>query len=202
MGEANPPTRVVNPYARMAPTTAQNNREMGRQSQQRISNQHKRKFKLASNSSRKKGQLTLLGGVAFEANKDCCVCKARHLATFIEGYRVPKRPHHPLCLLNTKTRGKGELSEMQKVTLEDNKRYKELVRPITAAEKGSSRHLPDDHGTAFFAPRISQVTPAKAAGLENKMEDDGIGPSFSAKQSRICYQTAFSPKSTTIKWHP
>ena len=178
MSAVNPPVCVVNPYARMAPTTAQNNREMGRQSQQRISNQHKRKFKLAGNSSRKKGQQTLLGGIAFDANKDCCVCKARVLATFIEGYRVPKRPHHPLCLKNTKTRGKGELSEMQKVTLDDNKRYKELVRPITAAEKGSSRHLPADHGAAFFATRIPQVSPAKATGLEKKMEDDGICPGF------------------------
>jgi len=186
MSAVNPPVRVVNPYARMAPTTAQNNREMGRQSQQRISNQHKRKFKLAGNSSRKKGQQTLLGGVAFDANKDCCVCKARVLATFIEGYRAPKRPHHPLCLKNTKTRGKGELSEMQKVTLDDNKRYKELVRPITAAEKGSSRHLPADRGAAFFATRIPQVTPAKATGLEKKMEDDDICPSFFVKQSPNC----------------
>ena len=150
--------RMANPYARRAPPVAPpvaQNPTMGRQSQQRI-NQNKRKYKLCgdNNSKRKKGQqLTLLGGVAFEAKKDCIVCKARFLATFIEGYRVPKRPHHPLCILNTKTKGQGELSAMQQVTLDDNKRYKELVAPITLAEKGSSRNLPADGGSSFFAPR-------------------------------------------------
>jgi len=82
--------RVPNPYARMVPPTAQNVVNMGRQSQQRVSNQIKRKYKLCSsnnnnNNKRKKGdQLTLLGGVAFEAKKDCIVCKAQFLATFID----------------------------------------------------------------------------------------------------------------------
>jgi len=64
------PPKMVNPYAK----SAHNVVEMGRQSQQRIANQHKRKYKLCSNNNsnnkRKKGdQLTLLGGVAFEANE-------------------------------------------------------------------------------------------------------------------------------------
>jgi len=62
---------VSNPYGK----PAQNAANMGWQSQQRISNQNKRKYKLCNNnnnnSKRKKGdQLTLLGDVAFEAKKD------------------------------------------------------------------------------------------------------------------------------------
>jgi len=108
------PPKMVNPYAK----SAHNVVEMGRQSQQRIANQHKRKYKLCSNNNsnnkRKKGdQLTLLGGVAFEAKRDCVVCKAQFLRTIIEGYRVPNRAHNVLCIKNTKTRGKGDLSSMQ-----------------------------------------------------------------------------------------
>jgi len=83
------------------------------------------------------------------------VCKARFLTTVIEGYQIPKRSHHPLCILNSKTKGKGLLSEQQKVSLEDNKRYKELVRPITAAEKGSYHNLPTDCGAAFVTSRVA-----------------------------------------------
>jgi len=174
---------VFNPYVKPRPAAAHNEANKGRQSQQRISNQHKRKHKLCSNNNnkkRKKGdQLTLLGGTAFEAQKDCVVCKARFLATFVEGHRAPNRAHHPLCIRNTKTRGKGELSELQKATLEDNKRYKALVRPITAAEKGSSRNLPADSGAAFFAPRAKTPPPKMIVGaaLAND-SDEVLSPSY------------------------
>jgi len=189
------PPRMLNPYAK----AAQNAANMGRQSQQRISNQHKRKYKLCSsnNNKRKKGdQLTLLGGVAFEAKRDCGVCKARFLATFIEGCRAPNRAHHPLCIKNTKTRGKGELSELQKVTLEDNKRYKELVRPITDAEKGSSRNLPGDLGEAFFAPRITKMsaTTTTTVNAHGNINNDLTSSYFCAAVTKLVEDEGFAKK--------
>jgi len=172
-------TRVVNPYAKRS----QNVVNMGRQSQQRVSNRVKRKHKLATNhnnNKRKKGdQLTLLGDVAFDSRKDCEVCKARHLRTFIEGYRIPKRGHHSNCSRNTKTQGRGELSELQKISLEDNIKYKNLVKPITTAEKGSSRNLPRDRGEFFFGPRqrVSKMTTASAGVVEGHVIDD-LTPSY------------------------
>jgi len=147
--------RLANPYAKRSQTAVNNSVNMSPQSQQRISNQHKRKYKLCSNSQKwqKGDQLTLEGGIAFEATRDCIACKARHLATFLQGYRVPNRPHHVLCVRNTKTRGKGEISDQQRISLEDNKRYKNLVRPFAAEKKGSSRNLPSNLGKAYFAPR-------------------------------------------------
>jgi len=134
----------VSPYAKprlAAPVIAHNEANMGQQSQQRIGNQNAQKYKLASNNSnssnkrRKGGQLTLFGGAAFEAEKDCVVCKARALQRIISTYRVPNRSHHVLCSKNTKTRGKGELTEHQLLTLEDNNRYKAITQPITEARK-------------------------------------------------------------------
>ena len=121
----NPPGRAANPHAKRPRKAAidddNNGSAMGRQSQQRI-NQIKRKFNLASNSpQQKRRQQTLFGGNVFDAIKDCQVCKARHLRTFIEGYRVPNGAHHPLCAQNSTTKGKGVLSDQQKLSLEDNK---------------------------------------------------------------------------------
>ena len=172
--------RPVNPYAK----AAQNAANMGRQSQQRISNT-KRKHQLCNNSSsskKKKGdQLTLLGGVAFDSKRDCGVCKAKFLSTLIEGYRIPKRGHHPLCDRNAKTRGKGELSQAQLATLEDNKRHKALVSPIAEFEKGSSRNLPRDRGEVFFAPRMSATTPTAGKTTITAMEEEELSPSHFCK---------------------
>jgi len=171
-------TRMANPYAK----TAQKAVNMGRQSQQRVSNQNKRKFKLAGNNNpKKRGQQTLFGGNAFDAIKDCQVCKARYLATVVEGYRVPNRAHHPLCIKNTKTRGKGVLSEQQQMSLEDNKRYKALVAPIAESEKGSSRNLPRDCGKAFFGPRDApkKAVPTPATTTTNmESEESDLSPSY------------------------
>jgi len=82
--------KVVNPYQK----SAQNAVDMGRQSQQRVSNQHKQKFKLCSNNSnnkkRKKGdQLTLDNRVAFQPEHDCKVCKAKETKNFFQSVQFP-----------------------------------------------------------------------------------------------------------------
>ena len=134
-----------------------NDETMGRQSQQRISNQHKRKFKLASKRSsqrRKAGdQLTLQDGVGFMSEKDCIVCKAKSIAKFVQGHRIPKRSHHVLCIRNSKTKGKGHLSTQAAASLEDDNRHKALVTPITPGEKASWQHSTKDAGKLFFTPR-------------------------------------------------
>jgi len=107
MSEVNQQGRPVNPCVKPRPPPPPHNEViMGRQSQQRIGNQNKRKHKLASNTSnnkKRKGHQTLFGGVAFEAEKDCIVCKAQALKRILDTYRVPNRAHHVLCLKNTKT---------------------------------------------------------------------------------------------------
>jgi len=122
---------LVNPYAKprqAVPVVAHNAANMGRQSQHHVANQHKRKFKLCDNSNKKRrkgDQLTLQGNVAFNPEVDCKVCKAKHIHKFIlPGYPIPKRAHHSLCSLNTKTRGLGELSEQALNSITDNKCWK------------------------------------------------------------------------------
>ena len=183
MGGANQPTRRVNPHAKSRPPVAHNEENiMGRQSQQRIRNQVKRKFKLASNNSnkrRKGGQQTLFGGAAFEAEKDCIVCHARASQRINSACRVPNRSHHELCIRNTKTKGKGATTKEQQLTLEDNKRHKALTQPTAQAEKGSARRLPADGGAACFAPRVPRtietMTPAVTA-TRGKATTDGDSP--------------------------
>ena len=132
---------------------------MGRQSQQRISNQHKRAFQLASKhttSKRRKGdQLTIDGKVAFESTRDCQVCRAHHLKRFSPEYRVPKRAHHVLCIKNKKTFGKGELSTQTEAGLQDDRRYRALITPIRPEERGSAKYLTAEAGAVFFSPRQS-----------------------------------------------
>ena len=151
-----------NPHAKRRPPAVHNEANMGRQSQQRIGNQVKRKFKLASNNNKKRkgGQQTLSGGAAFVPEKDCIVCHARHIRNHVlSTYRVPNRSHHVLCSKNSKTKGKGALTDSQLATLEDNQRFKALTQPITEAEKGSAKHLAKDGGKVFFAPRIAKKSP-------------------------------------------
>jgi len=172
---------------------------MGPQSQQRIGNQTKRKCKLAGNNNpkKKKGQQTLFGANAFDAIKDCQVCKARHLRTFIEGYRVPNRAHHPLCARNTTTKGKGVLSDQQKLSLEDNKRYKALIAPITDTEKGSSRHLPSDRGQSYFAPRVkADMTVTTTTTIEGELvAEEKLSPGhFCNVASTLVSDASFAEK--------
>ena len=153
---------MTNPYAKGAQNDVNNNvNDMGRQSQQRVSNQHKRKFKLAqaSSSRRRKGdQLTLDNRVAFQPERDCKICKAKILQKFTPSYPIPKRAHNVLCPLNTKTRGLGELSEQSVASLHNNKRYKALTAPILPSERHSGKHATKAAGEAFFATRLQPKT--------------------------------------------
>jgi hypothetical protein len=153
-------TRTVNnPYAKSREGSLQNGDEMGRQSQQRNS-QQKRAFALAtannSSSKKRKGdQGTLLGGIAFEAERDCVVCKARSIQLARPETRIPKRPHHVLCRKNSKTKCKGNLSQHALTCMEEEKRLNSLYtnKPLEAHEKGSWKHSTKEAGAAFFAPR-------------------------------------------------
>ena len=170
---------VVNPYAK----PAQNAANVGRQSQQRVSNQTKRKFKLASNNNRKKkkgDQLTLQGGVAFQPERDCIVCRAKTIKKlYLAEHKVPKRPHHVLCSLNTKTRGFGELTEALLASLADNKRCKALTAPIQPGERCSGKHATKAVGDLFFAPikkKPKMTTMTAAATLQESTQDDDVAP--------------------------
>jgi hypothetical protein len=148
---------VNNPYAKDDGDSGTNTL-LGRQSQHRNSLQ-KWTFNLAKNnypSKKQKGegeQQTLFGQTVFKAEKDCQVCKARALALTLEGVRIPKRPHHPLCLKNTKTKGKGVLSVLAKASLEDNKQYKAATAAIRPEEGGSWSHSTKEAGEKFFQQR-------------------------------------------------
>ena len=174
MSAPQPPVRVANPYAKKPPAVAHNEENIGRQSQQRISNQHKRKFKLASSSPRKKkagDQMTLLGGVAFQSDRDCKICRAKSIRKFLPTHPTPKRAHHPQCIHNKKTRGCGVLSSQGMANIEDDKRFKELTRPIQDNEKMSGSFSTPAAREAFFTkrpavimkkqPPMSLVTPLK-----------------------------------------
>ena len=125
--------RVVNPYVKPA-QNAVNKVNMGRQSQQRVSNQTKRAFKKASPTSkrRRKGdQLTLQGAVAFNPEADCRICRAQSIKKFMPSYTVPKRPHHVCCPKNTKTLGLGELTEQTMATLAPSRaKWTATARPM------------------------------------------------------------------------
>ncbi|CAB9524090.1 hypothetical protein SEMRO_1492_G277240.1 [Seminavis robusta] len=152
---------VVNPYAKPRPFAAHNG-AMGRQSQQRNS-QKKRAHHLAARNNPKKkkkrkpkkgDQITLFREAAFDALRDCVVCRARELKKFLPGTRIPKRVHHELCILNTKTKGKGNLSEETSAAVQEEKRLEKLYNtPLTEEERGSWRHSTKENGEAFFAPK-------------------------------------------------
>ena len=138
---------VANPYAVRRPFLGSINQEnnMGRQSQHRVANQIKRKYKLCSNNNknkRQKGdQLTLEGAVAFDSDRDCTVCKAKNIRKFLPTYSVPHRGHHQLCVHNKSTKGAGPLTSQGVANLADDKRYKQLTRPTQPGERMSGSHL-------------------------------------------------------------
>ena len=150
--------RAVNPYAK----PVHNAVVMGRQSQQRVSNQHKRKYKLCSSNNKKgkKGdQLTLEGAVAFNSESVCRVCKAKSIKKFLPSYNVPKRSHHIYCPLNTTTRGLGPLTEATINSIADNKRYKLLTAPILPEERFSSVNNTKAAVSTFFVPKPKPKNP-------------------------------------------
>ena len=111
---------IVNPYTKRRPLGRLSNGHkkinMGRQSQQRVSNT-KRAFTLASTNSYKKrksgGQLTLAGEAAFDPLVDCKICVAHAIKRVRPETVIPKRAHHPNCGKNTKTRGRGSKKKAQ-----------------------------------------------------------------------------------------
>jgi hypothetical protein len=148
---------IFNPYARRHCQSAPNIAIMGRQSQHRLS-QQKRTYQLAASNSpnkKKKGeQLTLQGGVAFKAERDCVVCKAKATRRFTPNFPIPHRKHHVLCLMNTKTKGKGELSEHAQQSMKESQRLQALFsKPLEAHEKGSWKHSTKEAGDKFFQPQ-------------------------------------------------
>jgi len=155
-------TCVVNPYAKRA----QNAANMGRQSQQRVSNQHKRKFKQAQRHSsrrpQKGDQLTLDNQVAFNSERDCNICRAKSIQKFMSSHPIPKRAHNVLCTLNKATRGLGELTEQSVASLADNKRYKAVTAPILPKERFSGFNNSKVAVSTFFKARAKTVT-AKTA---------------------------------------
>jgi len=173
--------RMANPYAK----PAQNAVNMGRQSQQRVSNQHKRKYKLCSNNNRKKkkgDQLTLQGDVASNPERDCIICRAKSIKKlYLPNYRIPKRSHHELCPSNTTTRGLGELTEASLASLADNKRCKALTAPIQPGERYSGKHATKAVAEFFFAPveknpKMTTMTAAATATVQENTEDDDVAP--------------------------
>jgi len=154
---------VVNPHLKRPPLVPHNQQNMGRQSQQRVSNT-KRAYQLASNSNnnkKKKGdQLTLDGQVAFNAERDCKICGAKETAKFVEGYTIPHRGHHILCSKNKVTQGFGPISQANIQTAAEQKRLKELYfTPLKSNEKASSKFCTKEATTAFFSPRIKKMEP-------------------------------------------
>ena len=168
--------QVVNPYAK----PAQNDENMGRQSQQRVSNQHKRKFKLAQPSPRRRrkgDQLTLDKRLAFQPERDCQICKAKKYRQFVPGYPMPHRGHHELCIHNKVTRGQGAITEQSLATLEDNKRYKALTAPIQPAERHSAKYATKPAIEKFFKPikTTTKAVPPTATTMTAN-QNDSVSP--------------------------
>ena len=175
------PSKPVNPYAKRRPLLVVHNQQMGRQSQQRVSNT-KRAYQLASYSNKtntkksKNQQSTTQGGVAFNPQKDCVVCRARHLATFVQGARIPNRAHHVLCQRNKTTKGLGVISQQNLATAVEEKRLKELFdRPLHASEKASSKNCTAESLAVCFEPR------KKVAKTQGRMEEPEVVVSTTAR---------------------
>ena len=154
---------IVNPYAKKHTPLSQSG-AMGRQSQQRNSLQ-KRTHQLAASNNhpkrkKKKGdQLTLAGEIAFDTTKDCKRCvntSARRQGLPVSEY---KKPHHVLCPLNQKTKGKGPISDHTRACMDEEKRLTQLFKaPLQHHERPMSKHVTPESTAAFFAPRTKTTT--------------------------------------------
>jgi len=156
-----------NPYAKRRLAVAHND-QMGRQSQQRVSNT-KRAFTLASTNSfpKKKAkagdQLTLLGEVAFDSQRDCKVCIGQSIARTNSSHSVPKRAHHVLCIRNTVIRGLGPVTSQLLEKQAEEKRLLALYNtPLEPSEKASGKHITKEATAAFFRPRNTMTKSIKA----------------------------------------
>ena len=133
------------------------NRAMGPQSQRRLTLEG-RTHQMQANSHNKKRkagqQLALHGGVAFDSDRDCEVCKGR-----LAGRNV-HRGHHKLCTNNRKTKGITSEATLKQMKIDD-KLKKLFATPFAVEEKASSQCLTKEAGEAFFAARNLPKTIAK-----------------------------------------
>jgi hypothetical protein len=157
-----------NPYARAQPAqqqqneaaeraeATQNNNIMGPQSQRRQSlNQRGRPANPRAKKKSKTAQTTIVGDQAFDPIVDCIICKAR-----ASGLTPRKRPHHPRCSKNIKTRGLvGQAAEDARAAEALRAR---MAAPIQPHERMSIRPTPED-GEIFFRFRETTRTTNAAA---------------------------------------
>ena len=144
----------VNPYAKPRSFRPQNDKNMGPQSQRRLTlTERTNQLKSNNNNKRKGGQLTLTGDAAFDPVKDCEICKARHI-----GYAEPHRGHHRLCWNNKRT--KGITSATTLASNKETNRLKVLFsQPVQPHEVFTSRNNSKEVAQRFFEPRrIMEVT--------------------------------------------
>jgi len=136
---------------------------MGRQSQQRISNT-KRAFNLAATNSFKKrsktgGQLKIGGGFTFDSLVDCNICVAMEKKKSDTSVNVPHKPHHVLCVKNSKTQGKGDTSAHMTAVTAEEKYLKQLYNtPLAPHEKASMEHTTPAAAAKFFSARKPTTT--------------------------------------------
>jgi len=111
-------SNMQNPHSKRPPLGPHNS-NMGRQSQQHVSNA-KRKCQLAATNSCKKNkstepgnQLALFGEKALDPTVDCMVCAAHEKKKFRLEVTIPHRPHHVTCPKNKVTAGRGSVSQQQ-----------------------------------------------------------------------------------------
>jgi hypothetical protein len=127
------------------------------------------------NKKLKKGDhQTLEGNRAFDAEKDGEVCKAKALSFILKDVRIPKRAHHVLCIKNTKSKGKGALSDLAMAGLGDDKRYKEITGPIRKDEMFSSKNITKEAAQSFFEP--CKTIPTIPTSETSTIKGVGINP--------------------------
>ena len=195
---------INNPYRRELPPSAlgqqqqrdpvQNNATtpilistMGLQSQRRLSLKG-RTHKMQSQSKRKKkGQLTMFGGVAFDPKHDCPVCKGRLWG------RTVHRAHHKLCWNNRRTKGLDPTALAR--AKEEKRLEKFFAPPLTDAEKPSSRHATVDNGKAFFAPRPAVAK--KSTSSPKQQSQPMPSRTLSCMQDLLCERVTAKINDTT-----
>ena len=169
---------VVNPCVKRPPLVPHNG-NMGRQSQQRISNT-KRKYLLASTKSfpkkKKGGQQTLFGASAFDSSVDCDLCKAQEIKKYRPEHRIPHRPHHELCVKNKATLGQGQITNQQR---EINKEQQHLQKlhstPLADDEKARGKFVNKEACDRFFNPQQKEKrAPSTAPSPEATMEKESV----------------------------
>jgi hypothetical protein len=100
----------------------------------------------------------LEGALAFKAERYCEICRAKELKRTLPETRIPHIGHHPLCLLNIKTKGKGNVSAQTEATLKEAKCLESLFsKPLEPHENGSWKHSTKEAGITFFQPRKTTI---------------------------------------------